>query len=106
MNNKELFIIKPSSRKDKRYMVVMENMSHHFGSKKGQNFLDHQDARKKKAYIARHKGQEDWTKSGIHSAGFWSYWIGWTEPTLLEAVRKIEKKFGFNIAVKDVDKLK
>jgi len=105
MNNKELFIIKPSSRKDKRYVVVMGQMSHHFGSKNGKNFLDHQDESKRKAYIARHRGQEDWSIKGQHSSGFWSYHIGWTEPTLLKAVQRLEKKFGFRIAVKDIDKL-
>ena len=44
-----LYIIKPSSRKDKRYVVIMNkgNMSHHFGSKAYDNYTDHGDDKRK-----------------------------------------------------------
>ena len=95
-----LYIIKPSSRKDKRYVVVMEGMQHHFGSSQYQNYTDHNDDKRKESYLARHKARENWTKSGIHSAGFWSRWLLWNQKSLVKSARDIEKRFGVRIVMK------
>lgn len=47
----------------------------------------------KKLYLARHKEREDWTKSGIETAGFWSRWVLWSRPTLEESIKYLIKKF-------------
>ena len=47
----------------------------------------------KRAYIARHKYNEDWTKTGYFKAGFWSRWLLWNKRTILESIRDIEKRF-------------
>jgi len=47
----------------------------------------------KSSYIARHKVREDWSKSGILTAGFWSRWILWNKPTIKESVKYTIKKF-------------
>ena len=52
---------------------------------------------KKKRYIARHKVRENWEKSGIKTAGFWSKHLLWSEPTLTGSIKKIENKFNVNI---------
>ena len=45
----------------------------------------------KKAYIARHsKMGENWEKTGIDSAGWWSLKLLWSYPTKEEAYRKIK----------------
>ena len=95
-----LYIIKPSTRENKRYVVVMKGMSHHFGSKAYDNYTDHNDDKRKASYIARHKAREDWSESGIHSAGFWSRWLLWNEKTLVKSARDIEKRFGVRIVMK------
>ena len=43
-------------------------MTHHFGSDVGQTFIDHQDEKKKKAWIARHRLDKNFYNkhSGIH----------------------------------------
>ena len=95
-----LYIIKPSTRKNKRYVVVMEGMSHHFDSKAYDNYTDHGNDKQKASYLARHKAREDWTKTGIHSAGFWSRWLLWNKKSLAKSVRDIENRFGVRIAMK------
>jgi hypothetical protein len=42
---------------------------------------------------------EDWNKSGIDTAGFWSRWALWSKPSLEEAIKLIEKKFKINIVL-------
>jgi hypothetical protein len=97
-----LYIIKPSSRKDKRYVVITNkgNMSHHFGSKAYDNYTDHGDDKRKKSYLARHKTRENWDKDGIHTSGFWSRWLLWNEKSLVKSARYIENRFGVRIVMK------
>ena len=41
--------------------------------------------------MRRHLKNEDWTKSGIDSAGFWSYHYLWRFPTYKESYENIKK---------------
>ena len=52
---------------------------------------------KRQNYIARHRVRENWNKSGIHTAGFWSRWILWNKPTLQESINDVEKRFNIKI---------
>lgn len=48
----------------------------------------------KNAYIKRHSGMnENWGKSGIDTAGFWSRWLLWNKPTLEASYSDIIKRF-------------
>ena len=50
--------------------------------------------KKKSAYIARHsKAGEDWTASGVDTAGFWAYHLLWSETTVEKALREIKRKY-------------
>ena len=49
--------------------------------------------KKKKAYIARHKVNEDFSKAGIDTAGWWALNILWSEPTINESLAKIKKEY-------------
>jgi hypothetical protein len=90
-----------SNLKNKRYMVVFENGSRiHFGSPEYENFTMHKDEGRKRVYIIRHEKNEDWTKSGIQTAGFWSRWLLWNLPTLSQSIRDTEKRFGIKIVNK------
>lgn len=88
-----------SSNPKKKYMVKVKNKTIHFGSKIPfyQDYTIHKDLERKQRYIDRHRANEDWTKSGITTAGFWSRWLLWGEPTLRESIQKIEDKFGVKI---------
>jgi hypothetical protein len=91
----DTLILKKSNRKGKRFMILMPNPKphkHHFGAEpfdKG-TFIDHKDEKLKKAWIARHKDDKNYNNpmSGI----FYSRFLLWTEKTLGEAIKKLEKK--------------
>ena len=64
-----------------------------FGAK---NYLDYtltNNEDQKKAYIARHKVNENWTKSGITTPGFWSRWILWNKKTVKLSIEDVKRRF-------------
>ena len=75
-------IIKPSTRKDKRYQATFNNGKIiHFGLRGGNTYIDHGDKIKRENYINRHKKNEDWTKV---NAGSLSRFLLWGDYTTLE----------------------
>jgi hypothetical protein len=100
----KLLDVKPSSRDDKKYVATFcmckgetkccdkDRKKVHFGSKKSSTYLDHHDEKKKLAYIARHKVNENW--SNPFSAGALSKFILWGKSTSLrENINHFKKKF-------------
>jgi len=55
-------MIKNSSRKDKRLMLVIGNKKIHFGSPNGFTFIDGATEKTKQNYLKRHSVNEDWSK--------------------------------------------
>lgn len=93
-------ILKPSDKKDKRFKVIVDNKTIHFGLKnpKKGTFIDHQDKKLKDAYIKRHSAlNEDWTKAGLKSGGFWSRYLLWNKPSLRDSIKNIENKYNLKI---------
>lgn len=78
-------------------MVKIQGKTIHFGAKGYSDYTIHKDPERKQRYIDRHQSNENWTKSGIDTAGFWSRWLLWGEPTLGQSIKKIENKFGVKI---------
>lgn len=70
-----------SNRKNKRFYVVYNNKTIHFGSKNGSAFIDHHDPVKRKNWQARHSRIIN--KEGIPfykiktSPSHWSYYLLW-----------------------------
>lgn len=60
-------------------------------------FLIHHDEDRKKRYIARYEYNEDWTETGLDTAGFWSRWLLWNKSTIVQSINDIDRKF--NIAI-------
>jgi len=54
----------------------------HFGANGYSDYIKHKDDERKKRYILRHKANENWTSTGILTAGFWSRWVLWNKPDL------------------------
>lgn len=87
-------VISKSNKPEKKYKAVIDGKKEiHFGSSAHSDFTTHKDPKKRDNYIARHKKNEDWTKSGVETAGFLSRWIAWEKPTLKEAVKDLNKKY-------------
>jgi len=87
-----------SKNKSKRYTIIFgDGSSVSFGSPEHENFTIHKNPERKRLYIARHEKNENWNKSGIKTAGFWSRWLLWNKPSIAESARDIEQKFGISI---------
>ena len=87
---------KKSTRDTKKYMVVLEDnegKKHtiHFGQRGFQDFTQHHDENRKKAYISRHGAREDFSNS--LTPGFWARWILWNKPTVEESLKDTIKRF-------------
>ena len=68
-----------------------------FGAKGYSDYTKHKDKERMGRYDARHKRKENWTKSGINSAGFWAKWILWNKPSLSASISSTASKFGITI---------
>lgn len=94
---KSTIILKASPKSDKKYMVIVDNKTVHFGQKGAEDYTIHKNPQKKNWYKSRHAKNENWKKSGIKTAGFWSNHLLWNKPTVSKSIADIEKKFGVNI---------
>ena len=92
-----IYTLSKSTRKDKKWMIKTPYGLIHFGQEGASDYTIHKDPVRKQAYISRHRPNENWTKSGINTAGFWSYHIGWNKPTLEASIRDTERKFEIKI---------
>jgi hypothetical protein len=86
-----------SEKPDKKFKVKVNNRTIHFGSKGMSDYTINQDPNRKRLYIKRHRLRENWNRSGIKTAGFWSKHLLWNKPTLDESIRDIEKRFHVSI---------
>ena len=93
----KLINISPENDMRHKYRVILLDKGHYktvtFGAYGYDDFTKHHDINRKRNYIARHKSNEDWTKSGLLTKGFWSRWILWNKPTIEESVYDVIKRF-------------
>lgn len=64
-----------------------------FGAKGYTDFTKNKDEVIKNRYIARHKTREDWTKSGVDTAGFWAKHLLWSKPSIQESLKDVKSKY-------------
>uniref|UniRef100_A0A6C0KV31 Uncharacterized protein n=1 Tax=viral metagenome TaxID=1070528 RepID=A0A6C0KV31_9ZZZZ len=93
-------VLSKSSKNDKKYMVEVDGKTVHFGAKGYEDFTMHKDNARYFNYISRHHSRENWGKTGIKTAGFWSRWILWNLPSFSGSVKDTEKRFGIKIIVR------
>jgi len=88
--------IEKSTRAGKKYMATFSNgKTVHFGSAGSSTYLDHKDKKKREAYLARHRVNENWNDP--YSAGALSRFLLWGDSTSLEANHQaFMRKFGVN----------
>lgn len=86
-----------SSNSNKKYQVTIGNKTVHFGAIGYSDYTKHKSAERKRQYIIRHRTRENWSKSGIRTAGFWSRWLLWNKPTIKASIRDIESRFSITI---------
>ena len=87
-------IIKKSSKSDKKFDAVIDGKKTvSFGAKGYSDYTLHKDTERKERYVNRHKKNEDWTKSGIKTPGFYAKHVLWNKPSLKGSVEDMNKKF-------------
>ena len=85
-------VISKSTNKNKKFDVVVDGKKISFGAVGYSDYTIHKDPERKERYIARHKKNEDWNKSGIKTAGYWSKHLLWNKDTLTKSIDDISKK--------------
>ncbi len=96
VNNNDI-ILQKSTNTDKKFVAIIGNKSVHFGAKGYSDYTLHKDKERMFRYENRHRKRENWTKSGLKTAGFWSKWILWNKPSLLGSIKDTEKRFNIKI---------
>ena len=80
-----------SHRKGKRYAVVINNRTYHFGQQNGKTYIDEGNKTKRENYIRRHSVKENWDEI---NPGSLSRYILWGKHTNLEDnIKDYIKKF-------------
>ena len=93
-----LYITK-STRKHKKSDLLDSNTNYllPFGDSRFSDYTIHKDETRRQIYIDRHKKNEDWTATGVKTAGFWSRWAIWHLPTLQDSIRDVNTRFNINV---------
>ena len=83
-----------SDKPEKKYYIITESGKKiYFGQAGASDMTQHKSEERKMRYTNRHKNNENWTKSGINTADFWSRWLLWNKPTIKESYEDIKKRF-------------
>ncbi len=69
------------------------NIYIHIGQASASDFTKHKNEEREQRYIKRQEKNEDWGKSGIDTAGFWTRWLLRNKPTIKESYQDIKKRF-------------
>ena len=89
--------IMKSDKKDKKFKAIVKDKDSkktvHFGQAGASDMTKHGDETRKVRYINRHKKNEDWTKSGIDTAGFYSKHLLWNKDSFDKSFKNLKKKF-------------
>jgi hypothetical protein len=83
-----------SDKPNKNYFIIITSNDKkvYFGQAGASDFTRHKDEARKQRYINSHKKNENRTKSGIDTAGWWSYYLLWNLPTIRDSYNDIKKK--------------
>jgi len=110
-----------SPRDGKKYRIITPNNTKiDFGASGYSNYTIHKNPKRMRLYIIRHGGimtqktikegdlhnsflkitksrKEEWSKTGMNTAGFWSRWLLWSQPNIRKAKTFLENKYKIKI---------
>ena len=91
-------VIKPSSRKDKKFEALIDGKKTiHFGQKNASDYTVHKDEERKKRYLQRHK--HDHFNNPLYPS-FFSTNLLWNKKTLSESIKDTNNKYNVNIKMR------
>ena len=89
-----------SNAKGKKYTAELPSGKKvHFGAKGYQDYTQHGDTKRRESYLARHRPNQDWSKGGVGTAGFWARHLLWEKPSIRGAARALASK-GLQVSIK------
>lgn len=100
---KERIVLYRNPNKQHKFRAVFpEGKSVKFGLQGFSDYTKHKDRERMKRYIIRHAGsanglrsrRENWSTTGKYTAGFWSRWLLWSEPSFKKAITRTERALG------------
>jgi poly(3-hydroxyalkanoate) synthetase len=95
-------IVKKSTRKNKKYMAIVDGRKVHFGQAGASDYTIHKDNARKQRYINRHIKREKqfWThkRANLLRASYWARWLLWNKKTALESKKFIEQRQNIDIS--------
>jgi hypothetical protein len=94
---KNYFPYKANDGKHKYYIITNNNKKVYFGQDGASDMTHHKNEQRKQLYINRHSKKENWTKTGINTAGFWSRWLLWNKKSIRTSYNDILHKFSKSI---------
>lgn len=94
------YILKKSTKNDKKWMIKSKNRTIHFGEKGASDFTKHKDEERKKRYLSRRSDKEKRVWNNPEQASFWAKNILWNKPSLSQAIKDTEKRFNIEIIKK------
>jgi hypothetical protein len=77
------------------YMLNNKYQNIDFGASGYSDFTINKNINKKKAYLARHRVDENW--DDLNTAGAWARYLLWNKETILQSINDMEKKFKIKI---------
>ena len=113
-----------SPKRNKKFRIVLPyGKTIDFGAKGYSDYTLHKNSLRMRLYVQRHGGhvfkqlkeetntkvvqnkmlkvknsdKEDWSKTRLNTAGFWSRWLLWSFPNLQRSKKYIENKFKIRI---------
>ena len=92
MYDKTYYPYPATDKKHKYFIITSDGKKINFGAQGYSDFTIHKDNERKLKYVKRHQERENWGKSGINTAGWWSYHFLWKYDTKEEAYEKIKDK--------------
>jgi hypothetical protein len=112
-------IIPSPDRKKKFRAILPGDRTVDFGARGYSDYTKHKNPSRMRSYVSRHGGRfiaerdpkkihermlnvntsdkERWRLDGIATAGFWSRWYLWSQPSIQGARRFMAKRFGIKI---------
>ena len=91
----KVYYLSRSTRKGKKFMIKsVGGKTIHFGQFGASDYTRNKDPLRQQMYIIRHS-KENW--NDLSTAGAWSYNLLWSKPSIVEAIRSMEKRYGIQI---------
>ncbi len=84
-------LYKLSPKSPKKFKAVSDRCSVKFGANGYSDMTIHKSPERQRRYIQRHKRNENWSKNGICTPGWWSRYLLWNKPSLKQSIQDINR---------------